>query len=123
MDVRRGAMSLAAKLKALRAQRKMTLQEVADELKVSKPHVWELERGTSKNPSADTLLKLSKLYGISIDDLLGNAVDSNDSPELAALFRSVSSAHLSTDEVEAVSLMVAGALETLKARRNLEKGN
>ena len=41
-------MSLAVRLRELRADKKASLQAVADALSVSKPHVWELEKGKTK---------------------------------------------------------------------------
>lgn len=113
-------MSLAATLRTLRAEKKLTLQEVADKLGVSKPHVWELEKGKSKNPSADTLLKLSELFKVPIDTLLNNNVDSETSPEAAALLRTVDSAGLSKEEFEIVQQAVDFALRALKANKKDE---
>lgn len=64
-------MSLGARLKELRLGRGVSLQTVADAVEVSKPHIWELERGTSKNPSLDLLKKLSVYYSVSLDYLAG----------------------------------------------------
>lgn len=64
-------MSLGARLKELRLDRGVSLQTVADAVEVSKPHIWELERGTSKNPSLDLLKKLSVYYSVSLDYLAG----------------------------------------------------
>jgi len=44
-------MSLAMKLQKLRTQRSQSLQVVADAVGASKAHIWELEKGTTKNPS------------------------------------------------------------------------
>lgn len=115
-------MALASMLRTLRASRKLTLQQVADELKVSKPHVWELEKGTSKNPSADTLMKLSKLYSVSIDDLLGNGVSSNEDAEVSAMLRTVTAADLTPQEKQIVRNVVEGAVQTLKAQKDIAKG-
>lgn len=62
-------MSLASKLKELRLKTGKSLQEVADAVSVSKPHVWELERGTSKNPSLDLIKRLAGYYGVTVDYL------------------------------------------------------
>lgn len=115
-------MALSSTLRTLRASRKLTLQQVADELKVSKPHVWELEKGTSKNPSADTLKKLSKLYGVSIDDLLGIDVSSDEDVEVSAMLRTVTAANLSPQEKQSIRAMVEGAVQTLKAQKDIAKG-
>jgi transcriptional regulator with XRE-family HTH domain len=59
-------MSLAAKLKKLREKQGQSLQQVADGVGVSKVHVWELEKGTSKNPSLDLLTRLAAHFGVPI---------------------------------------------------------
>lgn len=59
-------MSLAAKLKELRRKRGESLQKVADAVGVSKAHIWELEKGTSKNPGLDLLTKLSGHFSVSV---------------------------------------------------------
>lgn len=110
-------MSLATTLRTLRAERKLTLQEVADKLGVSKPHVWELEKGKSKNPSAETLVKLSDLFRVPIDTLLNNNVDSSESLEATALLRSVNSAGLSKEEFAIVQQAVDVALLALQAHK------
>ncbi len=73
-------MSLAAKLKELRRREGESLQKVADAVEVSKAHIWELERGTSKNPGLDLLTKLSVHFSVPI----GFLTDENTSPEDAA---------------------------------------
>jgi transcriptional regulator with XRE-family HTH domain len=62
-------MSLGTRLKELRLEREVSLQVVADAVGASKPHIWELERGTTKNPSIDLLKKLAIYYGVSLDYL------------------------------------------------------
>jgi transcriptional regulator with XRE-family HTH domain len=42
-----------------RARRNMSLQDVADEADTSKAHVWDIERGGAKNPSAELIFRLS----------------------------------------------------------------
>lgn len=62
-------MSLGTRLKELRLGREVSLQTVADSVGASKPHIWELERGTTKNPSIDLLKKLAIYYNVSLDYL------------------------------------------------------
>ncbi len=73
-------MSLAAKLKELRLKKGESLQRVADAVDVSKAHIWELERGTSKNPGLELLMKLSAHFSVPI----GFLTDEHASPEDAA---------------------------------------
>ena len=43
----------------------MSLQDVADIAAISKPHVWQIEKGSSTNPSVATLLGLACALEIS----------------------------------------------------------
>jgi transcriptional regulator with XRE-family HTH domain len=80
-------MSLGSKLKELRIRHNKSLQQVADAIGASKAHIWDLERGESKNPSLELTLKLAKLFKVSVADLVGENPHSQDAPELAALYR------------------------------------
>lgn len=73
-------MSLAAKLKELRLKKGESLQRVADAVGVSKAHIWELEKGSSKNPGLELLTKLSAHFSVPI----GFLTDEHLSPEDAA---------------------------------------
>ena len=55
-------MSLAERLRVLRADKKVSLQVVADAVGISKPHVWELEKGKTQNPSLELLMKFAEYY-------------------------------------------------------------
>lgn len=57
-------MPLAAKLKELRRKKGESLQKVADAVGVSKAHIWELEKGTSRNPGLDLLTSLSRHFSV-----------------------------------------------------------
>ncbi len=69
LDVRQ---SLGETLKECRTKRKMTQEFVAESIGVSRQAVSKWENGTS-DPSASNLLALSKLYGVSIEELLKSA--------------------------------------------------
>ena len=63
-------MSIGARLKKLRIRKGETLQQVADAVGASKPHIWELEVGKSKNPSLDLLTNLAQHFNVPISYLL-----------------------------------------------------
>ncbi len=71
-------MSLAAKLKELRRKNGESLQKVADAVGVSKAHIWELEKGTSKNPGLDLLTKLSAHFSVPVSFLTDEAASPQD---------------------------------------------
>jgi len=93
-------MSLGARLKELRLKKGESLQSVADSIGVSKPHVWELERGSSKNPSLDLVTKLANYYSVSVDFLIG-VEDSEDmgSPAFKAFARELASKGLTESDL------------------------
>lgn len=80
-------MSLGARLKDLRIKKNQSLQEVADAVGASKAHVWEIERGGSKNPSMDLLMGLAKHFGVSVTYLIGEQLPEDMNEDLVVLFR------------------------------------
>lgn len=80
-------MSNAALLKRLRMRSGKSLQELADEIGVSKGHLWDLESGKSKNPSVDLLKKLSDFYNVSIATLAGEEPAADAEEQARVFFR------------------------------------
>lgn len=64
-------MEIGERLFELRQKSGESLQQVADAAGVSKAHVWELEKGRSKNPSFELVRALARHFGVSIDVLVG----------------------------------------------------
>lgn len=89
-------MSLAVKLQELRLKKNVSLQMVADAVDASKPHIWELEKGKSKNPSLELLTRLSKYYEVTLDYLTGK-----DNDELHARVQSFAREVIEKDLSEA----------------------
>ena len=58
-------------LKEMRVSRKLKVQEVSDYLNCL-PSVYSRYENGKREPSIDILLKLSKLYSVSVDYLIGN---------------------------------------------------
>lgn len=67
------------RVKKLRLDNKMTMDELAQKLNITKSRIsmWE-NNGTV--PREDVLIQLSKLYGVSIDYLLGNEEQEGTQP-------------------------------------------
>lgn len=57
-------------LKQLRQQKGLRQEDVAKMLGVERPTVANWERGT-KQPGLETLVRLSQLFGVSLDELVG----------------------------------------------------
>jgi transcriptional regulator with XRE-family HTH domain len=82
------AVTLAQRLKELRLKKSESLQDVADAVKASKAHVWELETGKSKNPSVELLTKLAEHFAVPVAQLIGEDPDApQEDQELVAMFR------------------------------------
>lgn len=64
-------MKLKERLAALRQEKGLSQVELAERLNVTRQAISKWETGTAV-PSIDNLIGLSRLYGISLDDLLGN---------------------------------------------------
>lgn len=64
-------MKFAEVLVSLRSKRQMTQQELAERMFVTRQAVSRWETGET-TPSADTLLVLSRLFGVSVNTLLGS---------------------------------------------------
>lgn len=62
------------KLRILREQRDMTQRDLARELGVTQGYVYFLENGHRK-PNVDLLLKLSRLFGVTLDELAKDEID------------------------------------------------
>lgn len=65
-------MSMAEKLRKLRDDKGLSLDEVAKKADISKTYLWELERDTAgaKKPSADVLLRIANALGTTLAQLL-----------------------------------------------------
>ena len=69
-------MNLANRLTELRKQHNLNQEELADKLGVSRQAVSKWECGES-SPDTDNLIALAKIYGISLDELVGNTPAKN----------------------------------------------
>lgn len=52
-------MTLGSTLRRRREERGMSLQDVATEAKIAKAHLWDLEKGTQRNPTIKTIAGLA----------------------------------------------------------------
>ena len=92
-------MSLGAKIKELRLKKGVSLQAVADAVGASKPHIWELERGSTKNPSLELITKLADYFRVSVDYLAGTR-DENDDDAYVMIAREAKEQGISINDFE-----------------------
>lgn len=116
-------MSLSERLKELRENKKVSLQTVADSVGVTKPHIWELEKGTSKNPSMSLIVSLCVYYNVTVDYLLGVSVDSSN-PLTLYFERTLKKSgirELSVDDMDVLTLAIDMAIALIKQRKESNK--
>jgi len=67
--------NLASRLRKIREDRELSLDEVAVKAGISKTYLWELERDTAgtKKPSADVLMRIAKALSTTLAELLALA--------------------------------------------------
>lgn len=75
-------MTLAEKIAALRAERKLSQGDLAEKLDVSRQSVSKWETGQAV-PEVDKIIKLADLFGVTIDELLrdGDKPKAEDAPK------------------------------------------
>lgn len=105
-------MSFASKLHDLRIARRLSLQNVADQVGISKAHVFNLEKGITANPSMELVIKLAELFRVRVADLVGEDPGAADQPaEMVAMFRDLKS--LGESDRETIRML----METMKKKR------
>ena len=105
-------MSFARKLHDLRLEKRLSLQDVASAVGISKAHVFNLEKRITANPSMELVVKLAELFRVRVADLVGENPDAEDQPaEVVALFRDLK--NLDPGDRETIKIM----MESLKKRR------
>lgn len=66
------------KLRALRQQKKLSLEQLAELTDSSKSYIWELENRDDPNPSADKVSKLAAVLDVTTEFLLSHTTASPD---------------------------------------------
>lgn len=70
-------MSLSEKLLSLRKEKGLSQEELAEKLEISRQSISKWERGES-SPDTNNLIKLAKIYDVSLDELINNKEDNDD---------------------------------------------
>lgn len=79
-----------ARIKELRTEKKMTLDQLAEATKSSKSYIWELENKNPPRPSAEKLSAIAKALGVTVDYLFGADEQTKAEAEDVAFFREYS---------------------------------
>lgn len=77
--------ALGDKIRRLRKEKKLTLDQLAEMTESSKSYIWELENKTPPRPSAEKLSKVAGKLGVTIEYLLdeGATVSEEDAEDTA----------------------------------------
>ena len=110
-------MSLAQRLRELRAKKEVSLQVVADVIGATKPHVWELEKGRTKNPSLELLKQLSIYYGVTLDFLAGMAEQDSSDVHYSALLRKLDPESMSESDWKVVEQAMDFAVKVIADKK------
>jgi transcriptional regulator with XRE-family HTH domain len=105
-------LTIGSKLRDLRAAKGESLQQVADAVKASKAHVWEVESGKTQNPSIDLVRRLADHFGVTVGWLVGEVPDASlDDQQTLVLYKAVS--ELPPDDKQLLKSIV----DSMKLRR------
>lgn len=112
-------MSFANRLNELRRRKGESLHELAEAIGVSKTHIWELEKGTAKNPSINLLKDLANHFKVSVATLVGEDLSASGTDEdLVRMFRQANESDL--DETE--KMFLDDALQNLLKMKKARQG-
>jgi transcriptional regulator with XRE-family HTH domain len=76
------------KIRALRKEKKLTLDQLAEKAQSSKSYIWELENKNPPRPSADKIAKIAEVLGTTADYLMDSQnLQSKETAEDLAFFR------------------------------------
>lgn len=80
--------ALGDKIRRLRKEKKLTLDELAKQTDSSKGYIWELENRDTRKPSAEKLMKIADVLDVTTEFLLDEKRSEPDTDEMqAALYR------------------------------------
>lgn len=102
------------KITTLRKSKGLSMPELAKRVGVSQPAIWGLERGTTKRPRAETLIKVAAALGVPLQSILKTTKSTNSDfsvEQMAAVYEA-----LDPSNKQAV-IAAAQALLTSQKRR------
>lgn len=82
-EVKRVRVKLAGKkVKLLRISKKITQEDLAEQAEATDRYIRDLESGRKSNPSAALLFRMSKILGVSMEELIEISIDAPDGKAL-----------------------------------------
>jgi len=77
---------LGQKLRDLRKQRSLSLDAFAQQAKISKSYLWELENRDAPNPTADKIAAIASVFGLPSTYFVDDSVDAPQESHLDQVF-------------------------------------
>jgi transcriptional regulator with XRE-family HTH domain len=77
---------LGDKIRALRKQKKLSLDQLADATESSKSYLWELENKDDPKPSADKLARIATVLDVTTEFLMSDVVATPDATVIDEAF-------------------------------------
>lgn len=93
----------ARRMKEVRVQRKMSLDDVARASGFTKSHVWELEQGRARNPTVRAVWGITEALGVSPGWLMGLDPEQNALEPLAFRLAAIIRAEIARDQIKLAS--------------------
>ena len=78
---------LGDKIRALRKQKKLSLEQLAELTDSSKSYLWELENRDTRKPSGEKLTRIAQALEVTTDYLLDDSEEPSDEVLKEAFFR------------------------------------
>ena len=75
---------MGRRIQFLRQQRKISQMDLAEVLGISRQYMGFIEND-ERTPSLDIVIKLAEAFGITVDDLLGRQLNTEEETEMYAL--------------------------------------
>lgn len=66
---------IAEKIRCLRRDKGLTLQQVADKVGISHSSIWNIENGVCRNVSMQRLMKIADALGVKVEAILGDSME------------------------------------------------
>lgn len=77
---------LGEKIHKLRKAKNLTLEQLAEQTDSSKGYIWELENRDTRKPSAEKLMKVAEVLGVTTEFLLDDSKAEPDGGVLQTAF-------------------------------------
>ncbi|MFC3050789.1 helix-turn-helix domain-containing protein [Kordiimonas pumila] len=93
--------SFGKKVRKLRQDQSLTLEDLAEKLETTKNYVWQLENKSPARPSGQLLLKIADIFEVSPDFLIDDSIkEESINQRHEALFRRIKNKNLSNEDIE-----------------------